>query len=921
MYGHAGTITNNMLKYDYYEAHEVWIPYFESGDSTSGGYYQTEYWHIVRIFSLVVLSSASPQVGLPAYPSGLPVYVAAYDEFIPSSEAQLTTLDVTLAPGKDHVMQHVVAASGSCRIESFLTSVPSETINPASSSFQGQGRVVLPYGIPNISITAAGGNAANGGFPTAITIDGVTETFVGSTTGEAAASTQFKTLTGTRRHVIDFDVAEGGMFFLGYGSSQPILSAIPANETIFHQDGKYYVNRNVETLTLIGRGGHGAFIEHDWAELGVVAGEGSELLMAMDDMGRLLMSLNHGLTWEAQTFAQGEVPVSFNRANDPTHGLEVLAASGKFYRYDASTKTFSLSTLFGGQMAATHVWSKFYSTAEGAAVMASDGAVETTFSGTHNCPYTAHVWEDIVCLNADSSSFVLLSSDGAVAQYSNGWSELTPLPAGNWVALAKVGVSIYAMSDAGEVYMLTAGGWVSSYPLTADGTASALVTSRSSGKANFIMLSTTGKIQQRRYDQSLWVYMGDIEKINPTMMSGGDAVAVVDGRSYVFPGGDGKEAPVTTYNIQLPKYKTIEVSIELNGGYLTLSHPESTVIPDTGAATFVRTSDQTLVFPGLTYGGSDTVSRTLDLGAGGNTAGSIAITEKTQTGWSSPKVLAASALTDTSFGKCVDIDASGTRIAVGADTMHDGAGEVYVYVRQGSGEWMLETVINQPDPLPGDHFGHALALSDDGMTLVVSAYGAMEKRAPLYFYRRTGAAWTYIDCVVQKNIQPWAAFDATFLADARNYLDISADGSVVVFGMPGYDADGLAEAGGVAVIRRIGDRYAQDTIITITTPVAGDLVGRSVAISAKGDVITAGAPGKTSRSKATAGMVCSWYYWAGTWYTDSISSRPSAIEAVGDRFGYYVSISGDGTTMAASAINSDYSGFTDVGSVSVYYAA
>lgn len=920
VYGHAGTITNNTLKYDYYENYQVWVPAVASGDSITLAHYETIINHIVRIFSLVVLTSASPQVGLPAYPSGLPAYVAAYDEFIPSSEAQLTTLDVALVPGKDHVMQHVVAASGSCRIESFLTSVPSETINPASNSFQGQGRLVLPYGIPNISITAAGGNAANGGFPTTLTIDGVTETFTGSTTGEATPSTEFKTLTSTRRHVIDFNVAEGGMFFIGYGSSQPILSTIPANETIFYQDGKYYVNRNVETLTLVGHGGHGMTVDHSWAELGVTASDSLEVLMALDDMGRLLVSRDKALTWEEQAFVANQTPISFNRANDPTQGLEVLTSSGKLYRYDAATKTFAASTLFGGQMANAHAWSKFYATPEGAAVMAPDGSVETTFSGTQHCPYTSHVWEDIVCLNADSSSFVLLSSDGAVAQYNNGWSELATLPTRTWVALAKVGVTLYAMATTGEVYTLTVGGWAPSYPLTTEGNAVALVTSRSSGKANFVSLSTDGKIQQRRYDQALWLFKSDIEKINPTMVSGGDAVVTVDGRAYVFPGGDGEEAPTTTYNVLLPKYKTIEVDVKLNGGYLTISHPESTVTADVGASTFVRTSDQTLVFPGLLYGGTETVNRTLDLGFAGLTAGSVAITEKTQTGWSAPKVLAASALADTSFGKSVDIDATGTRFAVGADSMYDGAGEVYIYVRLGSGEWALEAALRQPSPLSGDHFGHALALSDDGTTLAVSAYGAMEKRFPVYIYRHTGTTWEFVDCIVQKTVPTWANTNATYLADNRNILDINGDGSVIVFGIPGYTVGALASAGAVSVIRRIGDDYTQDVILTASVPEAGAVLGRSVAISRDGVILIAGSPGATSRGKAAAGMACSWYYWAGSWVVDSNIQRRSDLETPSDRAGYCVSLSGDGSTLASTAGLSDYGGHTDVGSVSISYA-
>ena len=91
-----------------------------------------------------------------------------------------------------------------------------------------------------------------------------------------------------------------------------------------------------------------------------------------------------------------------------------------------------------------------------------------------------------------------------------------------------------------------------------------------------------------------------------------------------------------------------------------------------------------------------------------------------------------------------------------ADNAMYGSGAVYVFVRNGGG-WAQQAYVKPSNPQMGAEFGHVVALSADGNTLAVSAYGEASKSTGIngnqddhsipqagaaYVFTRTGTTWT-----------------------------------------------------------------------------------------------------------------------------------------------------------------------------------
>src|SRR5262245_45840285 len=121
-------------------------------------------------------------------------------------------------------------------------------------------------------------------------------------------------------------------------------------------------------------------------------------------------------------------------------------------------------------------------------------------------------------------------------------------------------------------------------------------------------------------------------------------------------------------------------------------------------------------------------------------------------------------------GQGVSISADGSTLAVGApheasgsagingnqnDTSVFDAGAVYVFTRNGA-RWQQQAYLKPSTPKTDAEFGHAVALSADGNTLVVSAYwdsskaigingdekdASIPQAGAIYVFTRTGAMW------------------------------------------------------------------------------------------------------------------------------------------------------------------------------------
>jgi Flp pilus assembly pilin Flp len=157
-----------------------------------------------------------------------------------------------------------------------------------------------------------------------------------------------------------------------------------------------------------------------------------------------------------------------------------------------------------------------------------------------------------------------------------------------------------------------------------------------------------------------------------------------------------------------------------------------------------------------------------------------------------------------------------------------------------------------------------------------------------------------------------ADIDGEAVSDISGWsVSLSTDGSIVAIG--GYRNDGSgSNAGSVRVYQKVSGSWTQ-LGGDIDGEAANNFSGYSVSLSSDGTTVAIGAYGNDGSGDQT-GSVRVYRNVSGTW---TQLGGDIDGEADGDRSGWSVSISGDGTIVAIGAFNNDGSG-TDSGSVRVY---
>jgi hypothetical protein len=191
-------------------------------------------------------------------------------------------------------------------------------------------------------------------------------------------------------------------------------------------------------------------------------------------------------------------------------------------------------------------------------------------------------------------------------------------------------------------------------------------------------------------------------------------------------------------------------------------------------------------------------------------------------------------------GQGVAISADGSTLAVGApheasgatgingnqnDTSVFDAGAVYVFVRNGA-RWQQQAYVKPSNPKTDAEFGHGVALSADGNTMVVSAYWESSKATgitgdqkdtsipqagAIYVFTRTGATWTQQAYIKASNTGEAGTADAFGEGDQFGFsIALSADGNTIAAGaitedsgatgINGNQADNSASAAGAVYV-------------------------------------------------------------------------------------------------------------------------
>ena len=198
------------------------------------------------------------------------------------------------------------------------------------------------------------------------------------------------------------------------------------------------------------------------------------------------------------------------------------------------------------------------------------------------------------------------------------------------------------------------------------------------------------------------------------------------------------------------------------------------------------------------------------------------------------------------------------------------SGAVYVFVRAGN-RWSQQAYIKASNTQTSDKFGFALALSGDGNTLAVGATledsnargiggnqadNSADSAGAAYVFVRSGSTWSQQAYVKASNADAGDQFGwSVALSDDGSTLAVGAqtEGSAAT-GVNGNEADNTAgDAGAVYVFARTGTTWTQQAYVKASNAQAGDRFGFSLTLSGDGNTLAAGSYDEDGSAKGVNG--------------------------------------------------------------------
>jgi len=204
-----------------------------------------------------------------------------------------------------------------------------------------------------------------------------------------------------------------------------------------------------------------------------------------------------------------------------------------------------------------------------------------------------------------------------------------------------------------------------------------------------------------------------------------------------------------------------------------------------------------------------------------------------------------------------------------------------------------------------DGSGYSSSLSSDGHRLAVGALrndGNGTDSGHVRVYQLSSSTWVQLGGDINGE-----AIDDNF----GRAVSLSSDGNRVAIGASGNDGNGT-DSGHARVYQWLNSTWTQ-LGADINGEAAYDNFGRAVSLSSDGNRVAIGAPGNAGNGTDNGHVRV--YQWLNSTWTQLGADIDG--EAVHDRSGYSVSLSGDGSHLAIGARLNDGNG-TDSGHVRVY---
>ena len=280
--------------------------------------------------------------------------------------------------------------------------------------------------------------------------------------------------------------------------------------------------------------------------------------------------------------------------------------------------------------------------------------------------------------------------------------------------------------------------------------------------------------------------------------------------------------------------------------------------------------------------------------ANGSTNGTTRVYQRSGTAWTQLGADIVGEAAGDRAGTGVDINAAGTRIAIGAQR-NSGAGaangHIRVYDLVGSTWTQIGADID--GSILNSGLGWRVALSASGNRLVAGGPNLFSPAGYAQVFDLVGTTWTQVGATLTGT--------SSFGWD----VDISSDGNTIAVASTQVPSSG--GSGSVQVFRLSGSTWTQvGNVIAGTIPVAATVerFGEAISLTANGGRIAIGAPVITPGAvNGFRGQVRVFDLVGSTWTQVGASVSGTDLAGVGDGFGFNLEISDDGTRFAASAVS------------------
>lgn len=234
------------------------------------------------------------------------------------------------------------------------------------------------------------------------------------------------------------------------------------------------------------------------------------------------------------------------------------------------------------------------------------------------------------------------------------------------------------------------------------------------------------------------------------------------------------------------------------------------------------------------------------------------------------------------YGRGLSFCDNGNTLFVGMSTNSSQYGYVFEYTRVDN-NYILRSTIRQNTPVVGDSFGYSLAVTEDGLHLIISAFNSNSAKGQLYYYVKENNRYVQKQIIIPSGLLTGERLGLS--------LDMTPDAKTLICSGHGRSMF----RGAAYILTRNNETWSDQVMLQLSVRAVNDYFGLNVSISDDGNTVIIGAHNRET-SKGNA------YIYTkidGVW-TQVANLRPSDI-LDNHRFGICVFISGDAKTIYVSA--------------------